>query len=221
MTRVASGAPADLLWAGMARESAHELRSPLSSVAGWIDLLEARGQHDGEVLAMAAHMRADLDRMDRVAQRVERIAGGLAREAVGPAAVVDRVAGYFRARVPALAHAFVIAVEPTRGDPQAGTDAVLLEWVVELLVQDALDTLAGTGGRITLSVAAKGDGTCRIRVAAEAPGAREHGSHSAVGPAWSPEGNVELAQRIVEGHGMGRLLSAETDQSRAFDVIIT
>ncbi len=165
MTRVARNTAADPLWAGMVRHSADELRGPLSSIGGWIDLLEERGQRDPEVLAMATHMRADLDRLDRVAQRVERVGAEPTREAVDPASVVDRVARYFRARVPALAHSFVIDVKPTVGAPRVTGDPVLLEWVVELLVQHSLDALAGRGGRITLSVAEWPAGGCGIRVA--------------------------------------------------------
>ena len=220
MTRVARNAAADPVWAGMARQSADELQGPLSSIGGWIDLLEERGRRDPEVLAMAAHMRADLDRLDRVAQRVERVGAEPAREAVDPSAVVDRVARYFRARVPTLAHSFVIDVEPTVGSPRVTADPVLLEWVVELLVQHALDALAGRGGRITLSVGEAPAGGCRIRVADDGPGGRAEPLAATAGAGWMAGAGVDLARRIVEGHQIGRLLSGSGDQGRAFDVII-
>ena len=57
-------------------------------------------------------MRADLERLDRVAHRFERIGREPRRDAVDVAELVDRIAAYFRARVPTLAHAVTIDVVP-------------------------------------------------------------------------------------------------------------
>src|SRR3954471_3932539 len=97
------------VWAGMARESAHQLGTPLSSLSGWIELLEDRAADDGTRRAVG-FMRADLERLDRVAHRFERIGREPRRDAVNVAELVDRIAAYFRARVPKLAHAVTIDV---------------------------------------------------------------------------------------------------------------
>src|SRR5438876_403008 len=70
--RVRGNVARERIWAGMARESAHQLGTPLSSLGGWIELLEERAG-DPSTQAAAGHMRADLERLDRVAHRFERI----------------------------------------------------------------------------------------------------------------------------------------------------
>ncbi len=214
MSRAAIEAPAGGPLAAMARSAANELHAPLSSVGGWLELLEERGQGDPGLLAMVAHMRSDLDRMERVVQRVERIGAERRHEAVDLAVVVDRVADYYRARVPSLANTFVVAVEPTVGSPHVAGDAVLLEWAIELLVQRALDARAGRGGRITLSVARVEGGACRVRVADDGPGA------AAAGFAAAAAGGIALAGQIMEAHRLGTIGVGSVDQGTAFDVMI-
>src|SRR5579885_1555221 len=143
--RTRGDAARERLWAGMARESAHQLGTPLSSLAGWVELLEERASDESSHAAVR-HMRADLERLDRVAHRFERIGREPKFEEIDVAGVVNRIARYFQARVPTLAN--TIAIESTiapelhvvHGDP------VLLEWAVEVLTKNAIDALAGRGG---------------------------------------------------------------------------
>ena len=71
MLRSESAADRERVFAGMARESAHQLGTPLSSLKGWIELLRER---DDPMIAQALpHMEGDVERLERVAHRFERI----------------------------------------------------------------------------------------------------------------------------------------------------
>src|SRR5215203_4705342 len=72
IVRTRGNAERERVWAGMARESAHQLGTPLSSLAGWLELLGERGG-DPMTLSAITHMQGDLERLERVAQRFERI----------------------------------------------------------------------------------------------------------------------------------------------------
>ena len=212
------------LWAGMARESAHQLGTPLSSIGGWIELLEDRGADDPGARAMAAHMRADLDRLDRVAHRFERIGREPKREPVDLDAMVDRLAVYFRARVPTLANTIVIDVQHADGPLIVTGDAVLLEWAAEVLVKNALDALAGRGGRITISTERLAESGSRLRVSDDGPGIPRELRDRIFEPGFSTKQagwgiGLALAKRIVEENHQGRLLLASTDRGATFDVI--
>ncbi|MGH9261676.1 MAG: hypothetical protein ACRD08_17570, partial [Acidimicrobiales bacterium] len=93
----------DRLWVAMARESAHQLGTPLMSLTGWIDYL--REHPDGGVgnEELVRHLEADAERLERVARRFERIGRPARREAVGLGAVAERVVAYFQPRLPTLA----------------------------------------------------------------------------------------------------------------------
>src|SRR6186997_825648 len=106
--RTRGRADREQIWAGMARESAHQLGTPLSSISGWIELLR---ETDPEPTTAAAldHMEADLERRKGVAHRFERIGRPPRQELVDLGELVDRVAAYFRARVPTLAQRVTVS----------------------------------------------------------------------------------------------------------------
>ena len=224
VVRVRGNAARERIWAGMARESAHQLGTPLSSLAGWIELLEERAE-DPSTRAAAVHMRADLERLDRVAHRFERIGREPKCELVDVTRLVDRVAAYFRARVPTLANTIAIDVAHDGTSPPVNGDPVLLEWAIEVLAKNAVDALAGRGGRIRFSTAPLTDGGVRIRVADNGPGIPSGLRARVFEPGFSTKQSgwgigLSLARRIVEENHRGKLVLTAGDPGATFDVIL-
>jgi signal transduction histidine kinase len=222
--RVRGNVARERIWAGMARESAHQLGTPLSSLAGWIELLEERAD-DPSAQAAALHMRADLERLDRVAHRFERIGREPKREPVDVRALVDRVALYFRARVPTLANTISVDVEHDGATGRVEGDPVLLEWAVEVLAKNAVDALAGRGGRIRFSTTCLPDGAVRIRVADDGPGIPAGLRAQVFEPGFSTKQGgwgigLSLARRIIEENHRGKLVLTGADRGATFDVIL-
>src|SRR3954465_5661303 len=160
--RTRGRADREQIWAGMARESAHQLGTPLSSISGWIELLR---ETDPEPTTVAAidHMEADLERLKRVAHRFERIGRPPRQESVNLGELVDRVAIYFRARVPTLAQRVTVSATH-QGDLTVQGDPVLLEWALESLTKNAIDALAGRDGTVEISAEPLPEGRVRVRV---------------------------------------------------------
>src|SRR5258705_2753421 len=148
--RTRGRADREQIWAGMARESANQLGTPLSSISGWIELLR---ESEPEPMTAAAldHMEADLERLKRVAHRFERIGRPPRQEPVDLGTLVDRVATYFRARLPTLAQR-VTVTSFHQGDLVIKGDPVLIEWALESLAKDAIDALAGRDRNEEISV---------------------------------------------------------------------
>jgi signal transduction histidine kinase len=226
--RTRGNAARERLWAGMARESAHQLGTPLSSLAGWVELLEERASDDTSQAA-ARHMRADLERLDRVAHRFERIGREPKFEPVDVAEIVDRIARYFQARVPTLANTIVIEKKISPNVPKVDGDAVLLEWAVEVLTKNAIDALAGRGGRVCLSVAPAANDCIVIRVSDTGPGIPRELRARVFDPGFSTKKSgwgigLSLAKRIVEENHGGRLVLAptpSTEQGATFEIILS
>jgi signal transduction histidine kinase len=224
IVRTRGNAERERVWAGMARESAHQLGTPLSSLAGWIELLEDRAEDDGTLRAVT-FMRADLERLDRVAHRFERIGREPRRDAVNVAELVERIATYFRARVPKLAHAVTIDVVPAGARVDVRGDAVLLEWALEVLVKNSIDALAGRGGVITLAAEPRGEGGACLRVADDGPGIPRELRGRIFEPGFSTKTSgwgigLSLARRIVEENHGGTLQLAAVDRGAAFEIIL-
>ena len=221
--RTRGRADREKVWAGMARESAHQLGTPLSSLSGWLELLSER--EDDPLAAQAVqHMRGDHDRLERVAHRFERIGRPPRRDPVDVRQLVDTVGGYFRARVPTLAHAVDIAASGGDEPLMVHGDAVLLEWALEVLMKNSVDALAGRGGRIYVTSARVPEGV-RIRVADDGPGIpREirarvfEAGFSTKDRGWGV--GLSLARRIVEENHGGQLLLVPAPRGATFDVIL-
>ncbi len=221
--RTRSRADRESVWAGMARESAHQLATPLSSISGWIELLRER-ESDEMTARAVRHMESDLERLERVAHRFERIGRPARKDPVDIGELVLRVSRYFQARVPTLAHQVTIASRVVGGPLIVEGDAVLLEWAIEALTKNALDALAGRGGRIYL-LATRRDDKVTVRIADDGPGIPKElrdrifeAGFSTKQTGWGI--GLALTKRIVEENHGGRLLLAPRGRGATFDVIL-
>jgi signal transduction histidine kinase len=223
--RTRGRADREQIWAGMARESAHQLGTPLSSLSGWLELLRDNQGEDPLLSHALTHMDGDLERLRRVAYRFERIGRPPKKEKVDVVEIVERVASYFRARVPTLAKTVTIRSVARSGPVFIDGDPVLLEWAVESLAKNAIDALAGRGGRVTLSAQALPEGRVRIRVKDNGPGVPRELRKRIFEPGFSTKEKgwgigLSLARRIVtESHG-GTLILQPTNRGATFDIIL-
>lgn len=227
IVRTRGNAERERVWAGMARESAHQLGTPLSSLAGWIELLEEQPASSATVSTAVGHMRADLERLDRVAHRFERMGRERRHDRVDVGALVQRVTSYFGARVPTLAHAVAIDVSLPAEPIVVEGDAVLLEWTIEVLVKNAVDALAGRGGRIAVSLRAGPEGRgAQVLVSDDGPGVPRELRRRIFEPGFSTKQSgwgigLSLARRIVEENHAGTLRLLSSDRGATFEIILS
>ncbi|HEY0971147.1 MAG TPA: HAMP domain-containing sensor histidine kinase [Gemmatimonadales bacterium] len=211
-------------WAGMAREAAHQLGTPLTSLAGWVELLSEQDV-DTRTGAAVSHMSVDLERLERVAHRFERIGTPPREEPVEISALAASVADYFRARVPRLASAVSIVYHAPDEPVVVQGDPVLLEWALEALLKNAVDALAGRGGTVQVVVEALPGSGARVRVSDDGPGIPRENRARIFDAGFSTKAHgwgigLSLARRIVEENHHGRLALAAVDRGAAFDVIL-
>jgi signal transduction histidine kinase len=211
------------VWAGMARESAHQLGTPLSSLSGWIELL---GERENDPMGSRAveHMAGDLERLERVAHRFERIGRPPHREELDVVAVLDRVTGDFRARVPTLAHSVRIDLQAS-GPLLMQGDPVLIEWAVEALVKNAIDALAGRGGHIRVEGDRLPEGDVRIRVTDDGPGVPRELRRRIFEAGFTTKDRgwgigLALAHRIIAEWHRGSLALLPSDRGARFEIIL-
>ena len=214
------------VFAGMAREAAHQLGTPLTALAGWVELL---GERDGGVESTTqtavGHMRGDLDRLERVAHRFERIGRPAQKDAVDVREIVFRVAAYFRVRVPTKAHKVTITTSLPDEPLRVKGDAVLLEWALESLVRNGIDALAGRGGNVNLTVEPLPEGGARVVVADDGPGVPRELRKEIfkAGFTTKPRGwgiGLALTRRIIADNHGGRITLLPSDRGAAFEIML-
>jgi len=215
--RIAVTRDRDRLWVAMARESAHQLGTPLMSAEAWVDRLTDSATPPAEI---ADHLRADLERLNRVVQRFERIGRPMQRDRVPLGAVAERVATYFRPRLPKHARSITITVEAPAAGPYVSGDQVLIEWAIESIVRNAVDALSGRGGEIHVRVEETAE-CAVVRVSDTGPGVPIEVRTTLFEPGVSTKTGgwgigLALSRRIVEDVHHGRLILEPATEGAVF-----
>ncbi|HET7230045.1 MAG TPA: HAMP domain-containing sensor histidine kinase [Longimicrobium sp.] len=216
------------IWAAMARESAHQMATPLSSLAGWVEILrlpEEEREDMASLPAVAAEMEADLDRLEKVARRFEWIGRPVQTEPVEVRPLLRVLERYVRVRLPQLRRSVDLVVDVPEGVRPVNGNAILLEWALENLIKNALDALAGTGGKIVIEAQSPSDHTVEIRVADNGPGVSPTVRNTIFEPGVSTKKGgwgvgLSLARRIVEDVHGGRLYLAQVEKGATFVMVL-
>jgi two-component system, sporulation sensor kinase D len=129
----------DQVWVGLAKETAHQLGTPISSLMAWIELM--KGKFDAEDDPLIAEMENDVKRLEIVADRFSKIGSTPKLEEQKVYDVVKDFVEYFRVRVSKN-----ISFELT-GNPHllAGVNIPLFDWVLENLLKNAVNAIEGKG----------------------------------------------------------------------------
>ncbi len=162
------------IWSAMARESAHQMGTPLSSLVGWLEQLRERGAGEGAgegaEVDLVREMEADVDRLLKVSRRFELIGHSPDLEPVRVRGVMERLEEYFSVRLPTLGSAVRFRIEIPDDAPPVRGNETLLEWAFENLVKNALDALAGEEGEIRIDYVGTRGGDAVFRVSDTGPG---------------------------------------------------
>ncbi|MBN1426133.1 HAMP domain-containing histidine kinase [Candidatus Fermentibacteria bacterium] len=214
------------LWFGMAREAAHQLGTPISSLMGWAELLKAEGGGDSVPAAqVAAEMSRDIDRLSKVARRFERIGHPPHVETMDVRPIIEETANYFRARVPHQERGVRILEDYGRILP-VKANRELLTWVLENLVRNSIEAL-GDGGEVVLRTGLE-PRTNEVRIQVEDSGRGMTGRvrSRAFKPGFSTKARgwglgLAMARRIVEEYHGGRLRIVRSQPGRGTLMEIT
>ena len=141
-------------WTAMARELAHQLGTPISSLQGWAELLELpERDRPGRMTRkeIAAAIAEEMVRLERVSRRFELIGRDPELGRVSLNHVVGELRAYMEARLPRLGPGVALHVDVPDDLPDVQGHEVLLAWALENVVKNALDAVAGSGGSIAIS----------------------------------------------------------------------
>ena len=196
------------LWVGMAKEAAHQLGTPISSLMGWTELLRLSDLSPEQETEALDEVEKDIDRLHRVANRFSDIGSTPRLEAQPLAPLLKATTDYIRRRIPKKGSQIVLEV--TGADEiHAPVNAELFEWVLENLLKNALDAIEAVEGRI--EVTAQRDGRyVHIDVSDTGKGVERRQWRNVFRPGYSTKKRgwglgLSLAKRIVEDYHGGRL----------------
>jgi len=220
-------AESEKAWTAMARELAHQLGTPLSSLAGWLEVLRlSRDDRPGGLddLDIAASIGEDLERLERISHRFELIGTEPELESLSVRQVVRDLETYLAARIPRIARKGVeLIVDIPHGLPRVKGNEVLLVWALENVVKNALDALAGRGGKITIYAREVGGNWVSVRIRDTGPGVDPEIRDKIFEPGVTSKSGgwgvgLALSRRIVEGAHKGKIELLESVEGTTFQI---
>ncbi len=149
----------NLLFAGMAKETAHQLGTPITSIMGWLALLEDRLPGDDTL----SELGKDVERLNKVSVRFSQIGSRPKLEETDLTGVVEDTITYFRRRLPHLGGRVQLRSEGAVGHA-VEFNRDLLEWVLENLIKNGIDALVDGKGTVTVKLADLPEGGVIVRV---------------------------------------------------------
>jgi hypothetical protein len=135
----------DRVWVGMSKETAHQLGTPLSSMIAWLELLKLKGMEDDAL----DEIKKDIDRLENITDRFSKIGSPPSLDPVNIVDVVYNSTEYIKTRTSKKVE-YDIQV-PGNKPIIVPVNAHLFSWVIENLIKNAIDAMAGQG-KITISI---------------------------------------------------------------------
>ncbi|MGB5872935.1 MAG: HAMP domain-containing sensor histidine kinase [Bacteroidota bacterium] len=196
------------IWVGMAKETAHQLGTPLSSLMGWLERLKSHTQGSSVLVETAEEMEHDIERLNKVAARFSKIGSKPDLKTENVTEIIQGVMSYVGRRLPKSGRKVDLVIR-TPGDFSALVNRELFEWVIENLTKNALDAMERSDGKITYSVAQLGTRTT-IDVADTGRGIDPKYHKEIFRPGYSTKKRgwglgLSLSKRIIEDYHKGRL----------------
>lgn len=201
------------LFAGMAKETAHQLGTPLTSIMGWIALLEEKIQKDDDLLV---ELNRDVDRLSMISSRFSQIGSLPKLDDTDLLDVVDETVSYFQNRLPHLGGRVQLRREGDAVNPVV-FNRDLMGWVLENLIKNGIDALVEGKGTITIKLDDLSDGSVELRVSDTGKGipARERNKVFEPGFTTKKRGwglGLALVKRIATQYHNGKIRVESTSQ---------
>jgi len=139
------------IWGGLAKETAHQLGTPISSLLAWAELLHERSQETGDatLAELSESMQNDLERLQKTTARFGMIGTQPPLTEVNMAEIFEEVRAYFEKRLPHISRRVEIQLILHEA-PTVLANAQLLHWVFENLIRNSLDAMDKTDGWIQI-----------------------------------------------------------------------
>ena len=132
------------LWVGMAKETAHQLGTPISAIIAWIEHLKVMAEDDPDQMEVLSELNNDVQKLERVADRFSKIGSIPVLTQNDVYQLLENTRIYMGKRAPRKVE-FVFPPFPNDQLIKISVNAPLFDWVLENLIRNALDAMEGKG----------------------------------------------------------------------------
>ena len=206
------------IWVGMAKETAHQLGTPLSSLLGWAEMLRLSAEVPGEVTKIASEIDRDIERLNRITVRFSKIGSVPDLRQQNVVQIVAEVMSYFEGlgmrSSASLRKSIKLELITEEDEILVKINRELFEWVIENLIKNAYEAIEGAGGSITVNIhratTPRGQTGVVIDVLDTGKGIALRKKNDVFRPGYSTKKRgwglgLSLARRIIQEYHHGRL----------------
>ena len=205
------------IWGGLAKETAHQLGTPISSLLAWTELLRERSKEttDPTLTELAESMQNDLERLQKTTARFGMIGTQPPRTEVNLSDIFQEVQVYFEKRLPQISRRVEIRLIP-RKIPPIFANAQLLHWVFENLIRNSLDAMNKADGWIEIeAIHDQRSNDIVIRYADNGSGIARENQRKIFEPGMSTKAHgwglgLTVVQRIIREYHHGSIRIVKT-----------
>lgn len=138
------------LWVGMAKETAHQIGTPLSAMMGWVELLKSEEKNWDKIIPLAsAEMLKDIERLSQIADRFSKIGSQPILTYSNIVEVTKKTIDYLRSRISKNIHLDFYSNKEKIITP---LNDVLYSWAIENIIKNAVDSILSPKGLIIIHV---------------------------------------------------------------------
>jgi len=207
------------VWVGLAKETAHQLGTPLSSMIAWIELLKMNGQDDETV----TELNKDVERLRKITERFSKIGSEPILKNVNMVKVIYDSVNYIKSR--ASQKVKYTITQPQEDKIYAPVNLHLFEWVIENICKNAIDAVGGAGN-IEIDIQEE-DNLVLIDISDDGKGIPKSKFKTIFNPGYTSKKRgwglgLSLAQRIVRDYHKGKIFvkSSIVNKGTTFRIIL-
>jgi signal transduction histidine kinase len=207
------------VWAGMAKETAHQLGTPISSLMAWIELLSGMDIDE----SIPKEMNKDIERLTKVTDRFSKIGAGTSLEDKDIVATTKDMLSYLRTRVSSKVDITFESDQPTI---TVMHNPPLFEWVIENVCKNAIDAMEGEG-KLAVVITSK-PGKVIIDISDTGKGMTPPQQRAVFKPGFTTKKRgwglgLTLVKRIITEYHKGQIFvqSSEIGRGTTFRIILS
>ena len=210
------------VWVGLAKETAHQLGTPLSSLMAWVEYFKTDEKLKNEEIVR--ELDKDIQRLEMITSRFSNIGSvpQLKNENIFDA--VCQTVTYLQKRISTKVK-FEVSAFPNK-EIAAGINKPLFDWVIENICKNAVDAMEGAG-KISIKILKANEGRVYIDITDTGKGIGKSKIARVFQPGYTTKKRgwglgLTLVKRIVENYHQGKIFvkSSELDKGTTFRIIL-
>jgi len=204
------------LWAGMAKETAHQIGTPLSSLLGWVEILKMEEMDQEPVL----EIEKDIHRLNQITERFSKIGSLPELQPNNLIEITENTVNYLKGRISSKVD---LRFHSEKEEIRIPLNIALYSWVIENLVKNAVDAMQNQGA-ISVYVTDK-ENSVIVSVADTGPGIMKKLHKRIFEPGFTTKQRgwglgLSLAKRIIENYHNGKIFVAKSDRDSGTEIRI-